>query len=312
MKYIPLREYFRANPRVKIIGIGVVAAGLLLGGLRYVVPQRPATPQAQLEVARQEGYNRGYTTGYNTAKEENLSAYQKGYETARKEMGRSIFTTYGITGFILGLIAGLAGIGLLMRKTLAERVNALRRKYELKKAFDRMPANLSPEVAATAAQIARAYANIHDQFRSAKGYTVERYVGRWRTQLKALMGKAVHLMDLIQELETARANVDAPKLDRTITDLQYTARRAKDDETRNTAITSLRRAKQTYNDLQQTTRHLEQCKTALQGITGVLDSMHLKISNIKVNTQKTELLDELSSELETEMNALEQALHEVQ
>ncbi len=99
-----------------------------------------------------------------------------------------------------------------------------------------------------------------------------------------------------------------PKPDRAITDLQYAARRAKDDETRNTAIISLRRARQPYSDLQQTTRNLKQCKTALQGITGVLDSMHLKVSNIKVNTHKVKLLDNLSSNLETEMNTLEQAL----
>ena len=35
---------------------------------------------------------------------------------------------------------------------------------------------------------------------------------------------------------------------------------------------------------------LDLCKTALQGIVGVLESMHLKISNLKVNSQRTDLL----------------------
>jgi hypothetical protein len=42
----------------------------------------------------------------------------------------------------------------------------------------------------------------------------------------------------------------------------------------------------------------------------VLESIHLKISNIKVNTQRTELLEDLSSDLETEVSALEEALKE--
>ena len=74
---------------------------------------------------------------------------------------------------------------------------------------------------------------------------------------------------------------------------------------------SLNRAKQTRQDLARTTRNLELCKTALIGIIGVLESMHLKISNLKVNTQRADLLEELSSDIEAEMSALEEALQEV-
>ena len=295
---------------IGFIGGAILILGILWGIVKLSAPPVSKSLQAQLDIAKKEGYSQGYTEGYDAARQENETLYQEGYKTARKDIGWGAFTTYGIIGFLVGLTAGLGGVAALNRKTLAARIKILRKHYELKKAFDSMPANLPPDVAATAEQIAQAYANIMEQFRSTKGYTVAQYVNQWRPKLKEMMDKAVRLMELIQELETARANVDAQKLDRTVTGLRDTIRRARDDNARNEAAKSLRRTRQTQNDLEQTHRNLECCKTVLQGITGVLESMHLKISNIKVNTQKTELLDELSSDLETEMTALEEALRE--
>lgn len=299
-----------------LLGIGLILLIVIAIGVSQYFPstEKNALPsdtqQPQIEAAEQRGYDRGYAKGYEAAKKEATVAYQEGYEAARKEIGSGAFTTYGIAGFIVGLLISIGGFVAITRKTLSIRIKTFRKKYELKKAFNTIPPNLSPDVYATAEQIARAYANITEQFRSTKGYPVSQYIEQWRPKLKELTGKAVRLMDLIQELETARANVDEQKLDRTITDLRYTARRARDDDARNAAIKSLRRAKQTQNDLQKTNLNLENCKTTLKGITGVLESMHLKISNIKVNTQKRELLEELSSDLEAEMSALEEALNE--
>jgi hypothetical protein len=119
-------------------------------------------------------------------------------------------------------------------------------------------------------------------------------------------------MELIQDLESARANIDEQQLNKTIKELQKTVQNSKnDDATRNAAVKSLQRAKQTQQDLLKTQKNLDNCKTSLRGIIGVLESMHLKISNLNLNMQKTEFLDELSSELETEMSGLEEALSEV-
>lgn len=295
---------------IGLIGGIILVLAMTWGITRFFPPPVSETLQAHREAARKEGYDQGYAAGYDAAKKENDTLYQKGYNAARKDIGRGTLTTYGIIGFLVGLTAGLGGVAALNRKTLAVRIKTLRKHYELKKAFDSMPDNLPPDVAATAEQIARAYANIMEQFRSTKGYTVDQYITRWRPKLKEMMGKAVRLMELIQELETAQAHVDAQKLERIVTGLRDTMRRARDDDARNEAAKSLRRTRQAQNDLEQTHRNLEHCKTALQGITGVLESMHLKMSNIKVNAQKTDLLDELSSDLETEMAALEEALAE--
>ena len=98
-------------------------------------------------------------------------------------------------------------------------------------------------------------------------------------------------MGLIQELEAARDSIDQKQLARTIRGLQRTVQNAEsDDQTRNAAVKSLQRAKQTHRDLLKTHQNLESCKASLQGITGVLDSMHLKISNLNVNTQKNRVI----------------------
>jgi len=291
--------------------INILLLAIIVGAFISSCQSEEEKRQKELEAAEKEGYDRGYAAGYNTAKLENNATYQQGYETARQEIARSIAVRYGITGFLIGLFAGLGSIVVVARKTLLSRVNDVRKKYELRKAFENIPDGLPPDVYDLADQIAQTYANILEQFRSTKGYTVSQYIERWRPRLKDLMHKAVQLMELIQELEHARKHVNQQKLEHTIADLQYTIRHARDDEARNTAIKSLNRTKQTQQDLAHTKRNLEHCKTALQGIVSVLESMHLKISNIKVNTQRTELLEELSSDIETEMAALEEALQEV-
>jgi uncharacterized protein YpuA (DUF1002 family) len=150
------------------------------------------------------------------------------------------------------------------------------------------------------------------QFRMSKGYTVSQYIQQWTPRLDELMKKSLRLMDLIKELETARANIDEQELTKTIKSLQRKTKNPKsDDATRNAAVKSLQRAKQTQKDLVKTQKNLEQCKTSLQGVTGILESMQLKISNLKVNTKETETLEELSSDLEAEMFALEEALSDV-
>jgi hypothetical protein len=289
----------------------IVLLGLAVGIVRYLVPPNVMPPDAAIAVARQAGYDAGYALGYQKAHQEQANAYNAGYEAARSDLKRGLFLTYGLTGLLLGAGGGLTGVAILNRKTLTARIRAFQKQQTLKKAFARLPANLSPELALTAEQLAKTYGNIWDQLHTAKGHTVERYAQQWQPQLQTLMDKAVNLMELIQELETARANVNPPQLDQTIVDLQHAIRRTRDEDLRNETMKALRRAKQTQTDLAQTTQNLTHCKTALQGMTRMLDSLHLKISNIKVNTQRTELLDELSSDLETEMTALEEALREL-
>ena len=212
---------------------------------------------------------------------------------------------------MFGLLISIGGFVALKRKELSERFQKFKKRIELKRVFNTIPPNLPPEVDAIAHQIARAYINVLVQFRMSKGYMVSQYAQQWRPKLQELMQKAVHLMELIQELETARANIDEKHLTNTIRSLQHTVQNSRNDDTiRNAAAKSLQRAKQTQKDLLKTQQNLENCKTSLQGITGILESMHLKISNIRVNTQKTELLDELSSDLEAEMSALEETLSE--
>lgn len=288
--------------------IGMFVLMILFMSLLKDNPELPGpdstSNQTALEAAREKGYEAGYTTGYETG-------YKKGYETAQKDIGSSAFTGYGMLGFFIGLILSIAGFAALKKKELSDRYREIRKQYELKRAFKTIPSDLSPEIDAIAHQIARTYSNVLEQIRDGKGYTVSQYAQHWRPKLQELMKKALRLMELIQELETVQANVDEQQLAKTIKDLQQTVKSAEnDDTTRNAAVKSLQRAKQTQQDLLKTRKNFENCKTSLQGITGVLESMHLKISNLKVNTKETEILDELSSDLETEMSALEEALNE--
>lgn len=305
------RYYKQRNLMMQRAGLTALFLALSLSLLIASCQSEDEKRQKALQTAKQEGYAEGYTHGYNAAKSENDATYQQGYEAARQEIARSIAIRYSITGFWAGFLAGLGGVVVVARKTILSRMNTVRKKYELRKAFENIPTGLPPDVYDNADQIAHLYANILEQFRSTKGYTLSQYVERWRPRLKELMKKATQLLELLQELETTRKHVNQQKLEHTIADLQYTVRHAKDDEARHTAIKSLNRAKQTQHDLARTRRNIEHCETALQGIIGVLESMHLKISNLKVNTQRTDLLEELSSDIEAEMAALETALQEV-
>ncbi len=306
---------FYSGKKTRFVAIGIFVTIVLFISLfknNSKLPQQDSSStRAAIEAARKEGHDVGYTNGYNAAKEENETVYRRGYETARKEIGSETFTKYGILGFILGLGIGIGGIIALKRKELSERFEEFKRRLELKRAFQTIPSNLPPDVEAIARQIARTYVNVLAQLRMNKGYTIAQYTQQWTPRLDDLMKKSLRLTELVKELETARNNIDEQELAKTIKGLQRTAKSAKnDDATRNAAVKSLQRAKQTQKDLLKTNKNLEHCKTSLQGVTGVLESMHLKISNLKVNTQKTELLDELSSDLEVEMSAVEEALSE--
>lgn len=293
--------------------IGILLAVILIFSLLKETPRisdmEGTDLQTALNTAREEGYEQGYANGYNAAKEEHESSYQQGYEAARQEIGRQTFTRSGVVGFLIGLLISTGMVVAMKRREFSASWHTFKKQYALRKTFQRIPADLSPEIEAIAQQIARSYITILDQLRKGQGYIVSQYAKQWRTKLQALMQKAVRLMELIQELEAARDSIDQKQLTRTIRSLQRTVQNANSgDDARNAAVKSLQRAKQTHRDLLKTHKNLDSCKASLQGITGVLDSMHLKISNLNVNTQKTELLEELSSDLEQEMSALEEAL----
>ncbi len=293
-----------------VIAGSILLVFLLFGLLRHsqeVLPPAPET--SETESIDKESYNQGYETGYHAAKEENEAVYQLGYETARQEIGRGAFTRYGILGFLTGFMVSSGGIIALKRREFSLYFHKLRKQYELKKAFKTIPSGLSPEVDAIAHHIAQAYSNIQHQLRTGRGHLVEQYARQWRIKLREIMKKAVHLLELIQELELARANIDHKELTRTMRSLKRTIQHPNNsDEARNAAVKSLQRAKQTQHDLVKTERNLEHCTTSLHGVVGLLESMYLKISNLKVNTQQTDQLEELSSTLETEMCALEEVL----
>lgn len=297
--------------RAKIAAIGIVVGVMIAVNVFFSAPApMPATPDA-MKVAVEAARKDGYTEGYNAAKADAVTAYKTGYEAAQKEIGHGALTTFGIVGFITGFALSAGGVIFLNRKTLREKFEAARRKYEMKKAFDDIPPNLPADVYKIAEQIARSYAAISNQLRTNKGYLVTQYAKEWRTKLDELMGKSVNMMHLIQELNAAETLVNEAQLTERIDALKITIRRAKDDDTRTAAMKSLKQAKQTQQELEKTQTNLQHCKAALQGVPGILDSLHLRISNIKVNTQKSDLLDELSSDLEHEMSALEESLREV-
>ncbi len=285
---------------------------LLFKGNSKISESDSASNQKTIAAARKEGYDLGYKNGYNAAQKENDDVYQKGYQTAKKDIGSGALTRSGILGFIVGLFISTGGFVAIKKKELSERFEEFKHRIELRRAFKTIPSNLPPDVDTVARQIARSYVNVLVQLRMSKGYTVSQYIQQWTPRLDELIKKSLRLMDLIKELETARANIDEQELTKTIKSLQRKTKNPKsDDATRNTAVKSLQRAKQTQKDLVKTHKNLEHCKTSLQGVTGILDSMQLKISNLKVNTQATETLEELSSDLEAEMSALEEALRDI-
>lgn len=298
------------------IGIaGMILAAILIFSVFKETPRAPETNehnvQTALEAARKEGYDVGYANGYEAAKEDNASSYQQGYEAARQDISRQAFTHSGVFGFLAGLLMSTGMVIGIKRKEFTASWQTFKKQYALRKTFQKIPPHLSPEIEAVAQQIARSYITVLSQLRKGQGYIVSQYAKQWRAKLQALMHKALRLMELIQELEAARDSIDQKQLTRTIRNLQHTVQNAdQDDATRNAAVKALQRAKQTHRDLLKTQKNLENCKASLQGITGVLDSMHLKISNLNINTQKTKLLEELSSDLEQEMSALEEALQE--
>jgi len=296
---------------------GFLIAGMIFAVILFtsVLKNRPknSTPSPQTsgteEILEKKSYELGYTDGYKAAKEDNELAYQQGYTAAQKTIGSGALTRFGLLGFLLGFSLSVGTFVAMKRRELSMWFLGIRKRYELKKAFSTIPPHLSPETDELAHQIALAHINILHQLRTGQGYVIEQFAKQWRGKLRILMNKALHLLKLIQGLESARANVDEKELAKTIRGLKRAIQNPQShDAARNAAVKSLQRAKQTQQDLLKTHRNLEHCNASLQGIIGTLESMHLKISNLKVNAQSTDLLDELSSDLEAEMTALEEVL----
>lgn len=272
----------------------------------------PTLPAATIEQIKKEQYDAGYANGYNIAKEENAAAYRRGYETAQHEIGSGALTRFGIVGFLAGLLVGAGAFVGLKRREFAAWFEAWRMRRALKKTFRRIPEGLSPDMAALAQQMARTYIALLTQLRSGKGYLVDRYAKEWRGMLGDMMGKSVRLFELTRELETVRAQVDEKELTRTIRALSRAVQNPDyEDAARNSAVRSLQRARQTQQDARQAEQNLTQCKGSLQDMCQTLESLRLKVSNVKVNSQQPDALDQLSSELAIQMNALEEALSEV-
>ncbi|GAK53354.1 chromosome segregation ATPases [Candidatus Moduliflexus flocculans] len=295
--------------------IGVSVFSLLIAGvtvtsrLRPPVSPAPQIPSATLEQMRKEAYDSGYANGYNTAKEESATAYQRGYDAAQKEIGSGALTRFGALGFFGGFCLSAGAFALLKQRELRDYFEEWRQRSELKNAFRRIPEGLSPEVTELAKQIARTHSLLQQQLRGSKGYVFEQYRQEWRGKLREMMSKSEQLLETTRELEAARRHVDDKDLSKTIRGLTRAVQRPDSDDTaRNAAIKSLQRARQTQQELLKTEKNLAQCRASLSGMNAALESMRLKISNLKVNTQHTDVLDELSSDLQAEMSALEDAL----
>ncbi len=293
----------------------ISASVLLLAGmiafprLRNITPPAPPIPAATVEQARKEAYDSGYANGYDTAQEEGAAAYQRGYDTAKKEIGSGAFTRFGALGFFVGLCLSAGAFVLLKQRELSDYVEEWRRRAELKHAFRRIPEGLSPDLTAFAQQIARTHSLLQHQLRRSKGYVFDQYRQEWQGKLRAMMNKSEQLLETTRELETARRHIDEKDLTKTIRGLTREVQSPdSDDVERNAAMKSLQRARQTQQELLTTDKNLAQCRASLDGMNGALESMRLKISNLKVNTQHTDLLDELSTDLQSEMSALEEVL----
>ncbi|MCP4405762.1 MAG: hypothetical protein GY801_51755 [bacterium] len=257
-------------------------------------------------------YELGYTDGYNAAKQEDGTAYRQGYEAAKQEIGSGAFTRSGIFGALFGFLLGLCSVMYIKRHDFSVWYRELKKRIELRRAFRTIPQGLAPDIDALAHQIAHSYVEVLVQFRMSKNYVLAQYMKQWRPKLDSMMKKALSLLELIRELEKARAGVDEKELARRIRSLKRTIQSPTgDDNARNSAAKSLQRAKQTRQELLTTQKNLEHCKRTLQEIGAVLESMQLKVSNLKVNTHETDILDELSSELEDEVLALEEALNDM-
>ena len=287
-----------------MLGIGIVTYTR-----RLPSSPPPSPPTAQVH---QESYDLGYQNGYQIAKTEHATAYREGYEAAQREIGSGALTRFGIGGFLLGFCLSVGGFVALKRQEVAAFVADFRKRRAVKKTFQRMPTNLSPDMETLAHQIAQAYVTVLQQLRNGRGYVVEQYAKQWRGKLQALMQHTLRLFETVRDLEAARAKVNEPELAKTMRALQRQVQNpATDDVARHVALNSLQRVKQTRQEFLLTGQNLTQCQASLQGIAGTLETMRLKISNLTVNTQQTDILDELSADLESEMRAITEALTEL-
>ena len=298
----------------RVLTLGIIAL-LILGFLQLKGFEKQGSEPQQESAGENfdtRSYELGYTDGYNAAKLEDDTAYQQGYEAAKKDIGSGTFTRSGILGLLLGSLLGLGAVIFIKRRDLTFWYRELKKRLELRRAFKTIPQGLTPDFNELAHQIAQSYIEVLTQFRVNKNYVLAQYTKQWRPKLDLMMKKALNLLELIQELENVRANIDEKDLARRIRNLKRVIQNpSSDDSARNGAVKSLQRAKQTQHELLNSQKNLEQCARSLREIGAVLESMQLKVSNLKVNTHETEVLEELSSELEVEVLALEEALSEV-
>jgi len=295
--------------------IGASALLLLIAGITVTsklwppVSSAPQIPSATLEQMRKEAYDSGYANGYKTAKEESTAAYQRGYDAAQQEIGSGALTRFGLLGFFGGFCVSMGAFILLKKRELRDYFEEWRQRHELKNAFRRIPEGLSPELTELAKQIARTHSLLQQQLRGGKGYVFEQYRQEWQGKLREMMSKSEQLFAMTRELETARRQIDDKDLTKTIRGLTRAVQSPdSDDAAKNSAMKSLQRARQTQQELLKTEKNLAQCRASLTGMNAALESMRLKISNLKVNTQHTDVLDELTSDLQMEMSALEDVL----
>ena len=297
-----------------VLILGAVALLMFVSLLFKGPEEQEQAPQPEHvgEQLNRASYELGYKDGYEAAKEENDAAYQQGYEAAEKEIGSGLLTRSGILGLLLGFLTGLGSVIYIRRQEFSFRFREWKKRIELRRAFRTIPQGLTPEIDELARQIAHEYVEVLTQFRVNKNYLLAQYTKQWRPKLNLMMKKALSLLELVQELENVRANVDDKELARKIRNLKRAIQSPNnDDNARNAAAKSLQRAKQTQQELQNAQKNLGHCTSSLREIGAVLGSMRLKVSNLKVNTHESEILDELSSELEAEVQALEEALNDV-
>ncbi|PID60912.1 hypothetical protein CSB45_00125 [candidate division KSB3 bacterium] len=297
--------------------LGIVAIALLIAvtfflkrpGTQAPAPQQPEHVSEQFD---KESYELGYQAGYETASKEHDAAYQQGYEAAKEEIGSGLLTRTGLLGLLFGFAAGLGSVLYIRRKEFSFHFKKWKKRIELRRAFRTIPQGLTPEIDELAHQIAHAYIEMLAQFRVNQNYLLAQYTKQWRPQLTLIMKKALNVLELIHELEHVRANIDEKELARKIRSMKRTIQSPNSgDDARNAAVRSLQRARQTQQELRNAEHNLERCTHSLQEIGAMFESMRLKVSNLKLNTQESGILDELSSNLEVEIQVLEDALQDV-
>ena len=293
----------------------VAMALLMFVSLLFKGPEKQESvprPENAGENFDKTSYEIGYSDGYEAAKEENESAYRQGYQAAEQEIGSGLLTRTGLFGVLAGVLLGLSSFIYIKRQDFSVWFQEFKKRIALRRAYRTIPQGLTPDIDELAHRTAQSYIELLAQFRMNTNYLLAQYTKQWTPKLDLMMRKALNLLELIQELESVRANIDEKELARRVRNLKRAIQSPTiDDNARNAAVKSLQRAKQTQQEFSNAKKNLEHCTRSFRDIGTVLESMRLKVSNLKVNTRESELLDELSSELEDEIQALEEALSEI-